>query len=142
MPRAEQSIVVNTAPDVLYGVIVDYQRYTDFLPDVNTVKILSRREGGCDVEYSIRVIKKVDYTLRMTEVPNQSVSWTMVKSNLLKSNVGGWRLEDLGNGSTRATYGLEIGVGRLVPQRILDKLAGSQLPATLEAFKKRAEGMV
>jgi hypothetical protein len=57
----------------------------------------------------------------------------------MKDNKGGWVLEDLGNGTTKATYSIEVEVGMLVPKTIVNGLVDSQLPRLLENFKKRIE---
>ena len=139
MAGAEQSIIINAPPQAIYDVIVDYERYPEFLSDVESIKILKRNGNVVDVEYTVNVIKRVSYILRLTGTPHTSVRWSLVKASFMKSNEGGWALEDLGDGRTKATYGLQVKVSRLVPGRVVDKLAGSTLPATLQAFKERAE---
>ena len=139
MAGAEQSIIINAPPKAIYDVIVDYEAYPEFLSEVESIKILSRNGNVVDVEYTVNVIKRVSYVLRLTGTPHTSVRWSLVKASFMKSNDGGWTLEDLGDGRTKATYGLQVKVSRLVPGRVVDKLAGSTLPATLQAFKERAE---
>ena len=139
MAGAEQSIVVNTSPEVLFKVITDYEKYPQFLSEVSAVRVLERSGSSATVEYELDLIKKVSYTIKLTENAPKSISWNLVKSSIMKSNDGGWTLEDLGGGKTKATYRLEVGVGMFVPQRIVDKLTGTTLPETLQAFKKRAE---
>jgi ribosome-associated toxin RatA of RatAB toxin-antitoxin module len=139
MAGAEQSIIINAPPQAIYDVIVDYERYPEFLSEVESIKILKRNGNVVDVEYTVNVIKRVSYILRLTGTPHTSVRWSLVKASFMKSNEGGWALEDLGDGRTKATYGLQVKVSRLVPGRVVDKLAGSTLPATLQAFKERAE---
>jgi carbon monoxide dehydrogenase subunit G len=46
------------------------------------------------------------------EVPTR-LSWTQEKGDM-KSVRGGWELEDLGNGRTRATYTLDADLGRVL----------------------------
>ena len=139
MPGAEKSIIVNTSPEVLYDVIADYEKYPEFLKDISAVRVIERSPQASVVEFTVNLIKKVDYTIRLTGERPRSVSWTLVKSSILKANNGGWTLEDLGGGRTKATYRLELQVSMFVPGRIADSLTGSTLPATLEAFKARAE---
>jgi len=141
MAGTEKTIVINAPISVVYDVIVDYEKYPEFLNEIEGIRILKRQGNVVDVEYSANVIKRVKYSLQLTGTPHTSVRWTLLKASFMKSNNGGWRLEDLGDGTTKATYGLEVKVSRLVPGRIVDKLTVSTLPATLEAFKKRAESL-
>jgi hypothetical protein len=57
----------------------------------------------------------------------------------MKDNKGGWVLEDLGNGTTKATYTVDVTLGALVPKTIVNALVDTSLPKLLENFKKRAE---
>ena len=140
MAGAEQSIEINATPEVVYGIITAYEHYPEFLEDVSAVRVLERGDGFARIEQTLSLVKEVTMTLKLTEVPNERVTWvTEGGSRFLKKNDGSWRLEDLGNGRTRATYGLDVEVGMWVPKKIIDKMTGSTLPKTLEAFKKRAE---
>jgi ribosome-associated toxin RatA of RatAB toxin-antitoxin module len=141
MPGTQQSIVIHAPVDVVYGVIVDYEKYPQFLSDVSAVKVISRAPGTTVMEQTLSLVKEVTMRLRLTETPHSAVSWvTETGSRFLKKNDGSWKLEDLGDGTTRATYGLDVEVGGIwVPQAIVDKLTGGTLPKTLQAFKARAE---
>jgi len=139
VPGAEQSIIVNVPVEVLFSVIVDYERYPEFLKDCAGVRVLDREDSMVTVEYTLDLIKKVTYVICLTENEPTGVSWTLVRSNLMKSNEGGWELIDRGDGTTKAIYRLDVGVGRFVPRSIVDRLTKTTLPATLKAFKQRAE---
>ena len=140
MPGASRTVEIGVSPDVLFDVIVDYERYPEFLSDVSTVKVLSRGEGEAIVEYGLNLVTTVSYSLRMREERPKRVKWTLEKSSIMKANVGGWELEELPNGHTRATYSVDVTPRGFVPKTIISALTGRTLPATLEAFKKRAEG--
>ena len=142
MAGAEKTIIINAPINVVYDVIVDYEKYHEFVAEIDSTRILKRNGNVLDVEYKATMIKQVTYTLRLTGTPHTSVRWSLLKASFMKSNDGGWKLEDLGDGRTKATYGLEVRVSRLVPGKIVDKLTITTLPATLEAFKKRAESML
>ncbi|MEL6345559.1 MAG: SRPBCC family protein [Myxococcota bacterium] len=139
MPGAERSIVINTSPEVLYDVIADYARYPEFLKDISKVTVEEQTDDASVVTFELNLIKTVRYTIRLSGDRPRTVSWTFVRSNILKSNTGGWVLEDLGNNQTRATYRLDVSVGMFVPKRIVSTLTGTTLPTTLDAFKRRAE---
>jgi len=141
MAGAEQSVIVDVPRDVLFGVIADYEKYPEFVKDVGAARVIERGDGYTIAEFTLNLIKTVRYTIRLTETPPERVSWTLIESNLLKSNDGSWTLEALPGDRTRATYRLEVGIGRFVPQMITNSLTGKTLPATLKAYKERAEGL-
>jgi len=142
MAGAERTIIIEAPIQVVYDIIVDYEKYPEFLSEIDKVKVLARNGSVVDAEYTASMVKTVSYSLRLTGTPPTSVRWSLLKASFMKSNDGGWTLKDLGDGRTQATYGLEVRVSRLVPGKLVDKLTVTTLPATLDAFKKRAESMV
>lgn len=139
MPAASRSIVIDAPPDRLFDIIVDYDRYPEFLSEVKEAKTSNRRGNEADVAYGIDLVKRIRYTLHHVEERPRAVHWTFVKGEMMRDNHGSWTLEPTPDGKTRATYTIEVGVGPLVPRSIVNALVDQSLPKLLEAFKKRAE---
>lgn len=141
MPGATRSVVINAPLQKVYDVIADYERYPAFLPEVKSIKTSNRRGNEVDVHYVAEVVKTIKYTVRIKEEGPHKVSWSFVDGEFMKDNRGGWALEDLGNGTTKATYSIEVALGPLVPKTIINALVETQLPKLLENFKARAESL-
>lgn len=145
MPSASRSITVDVPPEHFFDTVTKYDEYPDFIPETIETEILTEKKKGkgrvADVRFSIKVIKKIDYGLRLTEEPHSKVSWTLIEgmTGPFKSNTGGWEIEAAGKGKTKATYTVDITIGFLVPQTITNMLVGSSLPKMLEQMKDRAE---
>jgi coenzyme Q-binding protein COQ10 len=139
MAGATRSVVIDVPPDRVFDVIVDYDRYAEFLPEVKEARSADRRGNEVDVHYGIDLVKRIHYTLHMVEERPRSVRWSFVRGELMRDNKGSWTLEPTPDGKTRATYTIEVGVGPLVPRSIVNALVDQSLPKMLEAFKKRAE---
>lgn len=139
MPGASRSIVFNAPVDKCFAVISDYERYPEFLPEVKKIRTSNRRGVEVDVHYEAEVVKIIKYAVHMKEEKPTRVSWTFIDGEFMKDNKGGWVLEDQGNGTTKATYSIEVAVGPLVPKTILNTLVDSQLPKLLDNFKRRIE---
>jgi len=135
---AVQTIEIDAPVDRVYAVIVDYERYPEFLPEIERAEIVARDGDTVDVAFSLNLIKRLTYTLRLVGEPDRGVSWTLL-DGMFQTNDGGWNLEPLEGGRTRATYRIEVAVGVFVPGSITKRLVGSTLPTTLAAFKARAE---
>ncbi len=144
MPSASQSIVVNVPPDHFFETITDFASYPEFIPETVGVEILksSKKKSGrvSDVRFSIKVIKRVDYVLRLTEEPLERMSWELVEGDLFKKNSGSWELKSAGKNKTEATYTVDVAMNIFVPQAITNMLVGSNLPKMLGQMKARAEG--
>jgi coenzyme Q-binding protein COQ10 len=139
MAGATRSIVINAPMEKLFGIIVDYEKYPEFLSEVKKVTCTNRKGNEVDVHYVAEIVKTIKYSLRLKEEKPDKVSWSFIEGEFMKDNKGGWVLEDLGGGKTKATYNIEVTVGMLVPKTILNALVDRELPKTLEAFKSRAE---
>ena len=66
-----------------------------------------------------------------------------IEEGELKSVDGSWELEDLGDGRTRATYSLDVELGRILGMVIrgplVDVLRGQLVSARAEELKRRVE---
>ena len=145
MPSASRSITANVPADHFFETVTDYESYPEFIPETVAVEVTKKgkktKDGSKtdDVKFSIKVIKKIDYTLRLTSNADEhSVNWELVDGPF-KSNNGSWEIKAAGKGKTEATYTVDITMGFLVPQSITNMLVGSSLPKMLEQMKERAE---
>ena len=139
MAGATRSIVINAPIEKLFAIIVDYEKYPEFLSEVKAIRVSNRKGNEVDVHYETEIVKRVKYSLRLKEEKPNKVSWSFIEGEYMKDNKGGWVLEELGGGKIKATYNIEVTVGMLVPKAIVNGLVETQLPKTLEAFKRRAE---
>lgn len=139
MARASQSIDIDVPPEAFFRVLQGYERYPEFLPEVNAIRV-ARVAGGAEVTYFVDVKLKVfEFTLRHTaRFPR--IDWELVRGgDFLRRNRGTWTLEPTPSGGTRATYAIEIELGPLVPPSMEKALAERGLPNMLRNFKAQAE---
>ena len=141
MAQASKSVVVNVPPDRMFDVIIDYEKYPEFLPEVKKVKITAGQGSIKEVTYTVDIKAKViTYTLRHTAEPPSKLSWTMIKGEMMKGNDGTWALKAGPQpGTTEATYTIDLKLSSLVPGFIEKALAEQSLPGLLANFKARAE---
>jgi ribosome-associated toxin RatA of RatAB toxin-antitoxin module len=145
MAQVKKEILVDAPRERFYDLVVDYERYPEFVPGIRACRV--RSVGGeKHVEYELELgVKRIRYVLRMVEERPTRVAWSLVTGDMMKVSNGAWALREEG-GRTRAEYAVEIQISRppLVPQAIVDRVSDEltriQLPRTLEAFKARAEG--
>jgi carbon monoxide dehydrogenase subunit G len=87
-------------------------------------------------------VRTIKSTVRFSYDPPTRLSWRQEKGEL-KSVDGSWQLEDLGNGRTRATYALEVDLGRMLGMVIrgplVDGLRAMLVNARAGELKKQAE---
>ncbi len=144
MAKVTKQVVVETPLERFYDLVVDYERYPEFVPGIHGCRVLEERPEK-HVEYQLDLgVKRIRYVLRMHERRPTHVSWSLVSGEMMKVSNGSWELSGQ-DGRTHAIYTVEIQISRppLVPQAIVDRVSDEltriQLPKTLDAFKMRAE---
>lgn len=140
MPDLSRTILIDVPVDRFYALIIDFDRYPEFLNDVDSTTIVHATENQWDVKFTVHVIRRVEYTLRLKGVENKSLEWSLASGQLFKTNNGGWQLEDE-NGKTRATYTIDLSVNRFVPKAIINRLVEFTFPTMLKQWKERAESL-
>ncbi|WNG46541.1 SRPBCC family protein [Archangium minus] len=140
MAGATRSIVINAPPEKVFDVIVDYDRYAEFIPEVKKIRTSDRKGNEVKIHYEVDIVKTIHYTLLAREERPKRMSWTFVEGEVMKDNQGSWVLEPEGEGRTKATYTVDMALGPLVPKAIINGLVEQSLPKMLEAFKRRVEG--
>ncbi len=139
MPGATKAILIEAPIEKVFGIITDYEKYVEFLPEVKRIQISARSGNQVEVQHEVAMIATVRYTLRLTEDKPSRVSWSLVKGEFMRQNQGSWLLEAQGDGRTQATYSIEMTFGPLVPRAVVNALVETSLPKMLSAFKARAE---
>ncbi|MFN3199858.1 MAG: type II toxin-antitoxin system RatA family toxin [Bradymonadia bacterium] len=134
-----QSIEIDATPEQVYDVIVDFERYPSFVPNQSGARIVKQEENRWEVEFELQIVKRLTYNLKLTGVPGKSLRWQLVRGDMMKKNDGGWTLEELPGGRTKATYDIEVAVKGFVPKAISTKLVATTLPENLKAFKGEIE---
>jgi len=137
----ERVFEINAPLETVYKVISNLEAYPEFLSTTDAVEV--RREGDeTFAEFKISVIKEISYILRFCFDPPNGLAWDFVSGDLMKDNQGFWRLEAVGDSKTKATYGIDVKFGWMVPKTIVNTLTELQLPELLASFKKRAESLL
>ena len=88
-------------------------------------------------------VRTLKSTVRFAYDEPARLEWRQEKGEM-KSVVGAWDLEDLGDGRTRATYELEVELGRMLGMVIrgplVDALRGQLVSSRAGELKERVEG--
>lgn len=122
----EASTEIDVHIDEVWEVVVDIETAPDWQDGFEDVEVLERDGDGrvlvANTESDAKV-KTVKTRLRFTYEQPYLVEWRQEKGDL-KSLVGAWELEDLGDGRTRATYRLEGDPGRVLGMMIRGPVEG------------------
>ena len=139
MPSARHEVNIGVTIDEMMDVITDFARYPSFLPEMDSCDVLQVKGNQWDVRFTVKVVKRIRYTLRLEKVSDRSIRWSLVEG-AFKANNGGWDLTPSGDGaSIRAAYFIDLQVGMFVPSSIMRTLVERTLPETVTRFKEEAE---
>jgi ribosome-associated toxin RatA of RatAB toxin-antitoxin module len=122
----EASTELDASIDEVWDVVVDIETAPDWQDGFEDVEVLERDDEGrvliAETESDAKV-KTVRNRLRFSYEEPHLVEWRQEKGDL-KSLVGAWELEDLGDGRTKATYRLEGDPGRMLGMLIRGPVEG------------------
>jgi ribosome-associated toxin RatA of RatAB toxin-antitoxin module len=137
------SITVDAAPADVMAVIADFEAYPQWSEAVKEVSVL---EIGAD-ERPVQVWFRIDsgplkdaYVLAYDWQADESVSWRLVESKLLKALDGSYQLIDRGDGTTEVTYRLVADVNLPMLGMFKRKAEKVIIDTALNELKKRVEG--
>ncbi|MFJ8583365.1 SRPBCC family protein [Streptomyces sp. NPDC093595] len=141
--HTSSSIEIEAAPADVMGVIADFARYPEWTGEVKEAEVLSTDAAGRAEK--VRLVLdagaiKDDHTLSYTWTGDHEVSWTLVKSQMLRALDGTYRLEPLAGGSrTEVTYQLTVDVKIPMLGMIKRKAEKVIIDRALAGLKKRVE---
>lgn len=139
MNGVEKKITINASQEKAFKVISDVEGYPGFLSDMEEVTVEKKSTKEIVASFTLQLITKIKYTLKIRLDKPNSISWTLVDGQMMKANTGSWKLKKISANKTEATYSIDIKLGALVPKSIVNTLVESNLPRMLKSFKKRIE---
>jgi ribosome-associated toxin RatA of RatAB toxin-antitoxin module len=141
--HTSSSITIDAAPAEVMGVISDFIRYPEWTGEVKEAEVLATdAEGRAE---QVRLVLdagaiKDDHTLAYTWHGTNEVSWTLVKSQMLRAIDGSYRLSPVGGGDrTEVTYQLTVDVKIPMLGMIKRKAEKVIIDRALAGLKKRVE---
>jgi len=139
--RAERQIVVQGTPQQCFEALLDFESYPDWQEAVKDCRVESRdgKGRGQRVWFEIDAkVKLISYTLDYSYEEPHMIAWEFVAGDVRDVD-GELVLEDRGDGTTLATYGLRIEPGACVPGKIASFLNDQVMQRSVEDLKARVE---
>jgi uncharacterized membrane protein len=143
--KGDRSVEIAAPIERCYEIAADVENATEWQGSLKDVEVLERddqrRPLVVETESDAKV-KSVKAVLRFSYEPPTGIRWVQEKGDT-KSLVGWWNFEDLGDGRTRATYGLEADPGRMLGLLLRgpaeSKVRDFLLGGAAEGLKEKAE---
>lgn len=107
---------INAPIDTVWSIVEDVVSAPQWQDGLLEMNVLDTDDQGRAVRaesVSDGKVRQIKSIVRFSYDGPTSLSWTQEKGDA-KSVDGSWTLEDLGDGRTRATYALEVDLGRML----------------------------
>ncbi len=129
----------------VWALVEDVERAPEWQGGLRGMRALERDDEGhailCQAEADAKV-RTIKSTVRFTYNGPTTLAWRQEKGEL-KSVDGRWELEDLGGNRTRATYSVEVDLGRVlslvIRGRLVDLLGGMFVSGGAGELKRAIE---
>jgi uncharacterized membrane protein len=143
--EGERTVEIEAPIDRCFDIAADIEGAPEWQGSLREVEVLEEDADGraelVETESDAKV-KTVKARLRFSYFPDERIEWVQEKGDT-KSLKGWWSFEDLGDGRTRATYGLAVDPGRmlgmLVRGPVVDQVRSFLLGGAAEGLKQEAE---
>lgn len=130
--------------DEVFAVAADVEGSPRWQPEIKLAECAERDGAGNQVLVRTETdakVRRLASTLRFGFEPPRRITWEQEEGDL-KSVEGGWELEDLGDGRTRATYSLRVDLGRMLGMVIRGPLVGVLRGQLIETMPGKLKGFV
>lgn len=138
MAKANTTELFNCSREDFYKIIADFDKYSEFLSEVKSCKVVRTEAGKKLVEFQVSLIKSFSYNIWVTEDKPGHMSWEYASGDVFKTMKGSWKLEDEA-GKCRATYNVEATFGVFVPGPLANALVTVNLPNMMSSYQKRVK---
>lgn len=128
----------------VFAVAADVKGSPRWQPEIKSVEVVETNEDGHQVLVELETDAKVrtlKSTMRFGYDDPTGISWEQTEGDL-KSVRGSWELEDLGEGRTRATYWMEVDLGRMLGMVIRGPLVGVLRGQLVESMPGKLKGFI
>lgn len=139
---ATQQTTIDASPERCYAVVVDFASYPEWAKDVKEAVIVSTDDEGRATEVEFRASalgRSTHYTLAYDySAAPQSLSWSMVKGDIMRAIDGAYHFHPSANGGTEVRYDLSIELVVPLPA-FVKRRAEVRILNTIRELKHRAE---
>ncbi|MFJ9519717.1 SRPBCC family protein [Kitasatospora sp. NPDC101801] len=140
--HTRSSITIDATPAEVMAVIADFAAYPAWTGEVKEVEVLETAGNGRAAQVRLLLDAgaiRDEHVLAYTWDGDREVSWTLVKSQMLRSLDGSYALAPVGSG-TEVTYQLAVDVKIPMLGMIKRKAEKVIIDRALAGLKKRVEG--
>ena len=135
----EHSAVIAASPEMCFDALVEFETYPEWQSLVQRCTVLDRGADYVLVETVTDIkVREVRYVLRYRFERPHRLWWDYVEGDA-RDVTGAFELEDLGDGTSRATDRIAVDPGRFVPGAVARLVAREGTRRAVEDLRSRVE---
>ena len=145
MERTAADMVMSASPESCFAVATDFERYPEWLPEVQQVVVLERDGLGrpCVVAFQVGAFgRSASYILvyDFEEAPH-AFAWSLREGDITYALDGIYRFDEAGEHATTVHYELSVGLRISVPGFVRRRAEELIIDAALRDLKTRVEAL-
>ena len=138
MREVRRSAILPYAPDAVYGLVADVERYPEFLPWCTTAKVLAREGDTVTVSLGFASsLARASFTTRNRQDPGHSVAMSLVDGPFDKLE-GRWDFTPIGDAGTRVELQVRFSTQGVIGALALGPAFEGACNRLVDAFARRA----
>jgi carbon monoxide dehydrogenase subunit G len=129
---------IDATKDRLFGIISDFNRWSEWFPGCKEAKIVSDKGNTKQVELTLASVKTITMGLEFDLTPTQLINFRKYSGKDVKDYCGSFRLMNASDGAGTVVMGeMEMDAGAMVPKFMVGRIMEKSLAQTAEALKQR-----
>lgn len=143
--HATEHLNVGASPDQCVAVVLDFDRYPEWAPDVKEATVLERDAQGRGTKVAFRAAamgRSASYVLayRYAEDGRQ-IAWSLVEGDIMRVLDGSYDIASSADGTSDITYRLTVELVVPIPGFVKRRAEGKIVTTALRELKHRVESL-
>ena len=138
MREVRRSAILPYAPDAVYGLVADVERYPEFLPWCTNARILAREGDAVTVSLELASgLARASFTTKNRQDPGRSVTMSLVDGPFDELE-GRWDFTPIGEAGTRVDLQVRFSTRGMIGALALGPAFEGVCNHLVDAFARRA----
>jgi ribosome-associated toxin RatA of RatAB toxin-antitoxin module len=134
----KMTFLVETSPERMWKLLVEYEKWTAFMPDLDKIIIKENKPDHAIVYVKAKAPLNIDISYIIKRLYNKKsyeITWTLVEGRAKEIN-GSWKIIPVNENLCKVVYTNYLDLGFMVPPQVVGMLTKSKLPNVAYGIRK------
>lgn len=135
---AKMTFLVHDTPERIWKLLVEYDRWVSFMPDLEKIVIKEKKEQYAIVYVKAKAPLGIDISYTLKRIYNKTyykITWDMLEGKA-KEIQGSWQILPLNKNYSKVVYTNYVDLGFMVPAKISNMLTKNKLPNLAKGIRE------